>query len=122
VSLVASLAALTSIAIAYGRWIEKLNGMGKRVEILEVAKQRNDGAEIERVRVIDRVLNQHEDLIRQITEAKSIATDARHDGEENSDRVSQALATLERSINGMRLDLSQRLTAVETKLDMRTDE
>lgn len=116
ISLVLSVAAVVSVAIGYGRWLEKLNGMGRRVDALEAHKQRSDGAEIERIRVMERVLGQHEDLIRQIGEAKQMAQDANQLSEDNVSAVRIALDGMTRSVNDMRLDLSQRLTRVETKL------
>lgn len=122
VSLVASLTALAVALIGYGKWIERLNGMGGRVTTLEQKDQARVGAETERIRQLDRILNQHEDLIRQIGEAKGQATEARRESDENLLHMTSALSSLERSLNDMRLDLSQRMTAVETTLQLRGGE
>lgn len=122
VSLFTSVIALIGIAVAYGRWIEKLNGVGTRVKGLEEWKQRSDGAELERIRVVDRILSQHETLIGQIADAKAMAGEARREGDENVLHMTSSLQSLERAINALQLDLSQRMTAVETKLNVRSSE
>lgn len=115
-SLTLSLISVVTIGVAYGKWLEKLNGMGGRVKLLEEAKA---GAEAERDLFrtsIDRLLTQHESLIGQLGRHERSTESCREDTEKLGIDLGVKLSDLTREVGRLNLDLSTRITRVETTL------
>lgn len=119
-SLALSIIALITYAISYGKWLEKLNGVGKRVHELEtestIAKAERSAQE----KATTRLLDQHEQMLVQLGEAKRDTVACREDTEVLGIRIGTAVTELTREVSEMHNELSNRLTRVETILNGRT--
>ncbi len=116
VSLALSVVALISIAVGYGRWLEKLNGVGGRVKELEEAKVK---AETERdgfKEITNRLLTQHELMLHELGVHGRSTEACRDDTEKLGIDLGSKISDLTREVSKLNLDLSTRITRVETTI------
>jgi hypothetical protein len=108
-----------AVILGWGKLLEKLNGYGERLNTVE----KNQGeARIHRQelqRNLDRILDQHAVMLERLSEAKSTSERCDDDMQEIAINIGSRLDTVQRDINGMNLQLSQRLRAVETVLKIK---
>lgn len=116
VTLIASLGTLVIIPVSYGKWLEKMNGLGRRMKRIEDEQERARGTDVARQREIDRVLGQHEDLLRLVGESKRSAEQCLTDAEQHALEIGAQCSEILKAQNKMELGLSQRLTALETEV------
>ena len=113
------LAAAIAFPVAWGKVVQKLNGFGERQEKLEKAHEKAEGERETMQRQIDRVLTQHDGLIRQLGEAKRSTEKCSEETVDLGIAIGSKIDTLSREVNGMNLHLSQRIKAVETVLKIK---
>lgn len=123
VALAASIIALVLYPIAFGksrgRMLEQMNGLGRRTAKVEKDYERIDVENSERRREIDRVLAQHEEILRIVGEAKRSAEQCREDATDHSLRIGVQVSETLAAVTKMELRMAERLTALETELRMR---
>lgn len=116
VSLTLSMLALVGIAVGYGKWLEKLNGMGRRVGELETAKTMAF-AEHELFKAsINRLLSEQAQLIKELGKHERNTEACREDTANLGIALGSKIVELTREVGRLNLDLSTRLTKVETVL------
>jgi len=119
VALVLSVATAISIPIGWGKWIEKLNGMGTRVNKLELeaesARSEREQATIDMTRLID----QNARTLEAMGDHRRSTEVCREDTENLGIKIGAAVHELSGDVNAMKNDLSNRLTRVETILTER---
>jgi hypothetical protein len=116
VTLALSGVALVLIPVGYGKWLEKMNGLGGRVKEVEDEQRRLEGVDVERRLEIDRILANHETLLTRVGESKKSADRCLEDAERHAITIGSKVDEARTALNDLRLTLSERLTAVETEL------
>lgn len=116
VGFVVSLISLAAVLIGYGRWLEKLNGVGKRVAALEtesgVARTERQHLQRELTRMVDNVTSLTKDLGRH-----ERGTDqCREDTEKLGINLGSEIHKLTSTVSDLDKHLSVRLAQVETIL------
>jgi hypothetical protein len=111
-----------------GRWAEKLethktetkaalDGFGSRVSRMELGLEHEEGR-VDALEVqMSRTQGQYEALITLLGEAKESVNQFRMGTQTLGDKIERRIDDLKRDQNDMRLELSQRLKAVETILE-----
>lgn len=119
VSLILSVLALAGVLVGYGRWLEKLNGMGKRVGVLEGESATAKAERAAFQTQITRTLDNQTRLIEQMGEHKRTTEACREDTEQLGIKLGSELHELNHTISAMDKSLSVRLAQVETILKER---
>lgn len=118
VSLVTSIVSLFMIVvggtIAYGKWLQKLNGLGERVTSIERFRDEEQGKEIERIRTLDGINRDHKQLLIDVGDAKQASIKCGEDAIDHSLELGARVSEVARDVTQFKLDISQRITAVET--------
>lgn len=119
VSLILSVIALAGVLVGYGRWLEKLNGVGRRVATLETesAAARAERAAFQSQ--ITRMLDNQTALIERLGEQKRSTEACREDTEQLGIKLGSELHELNHTVSEMDKHLSVRLAQVETILKER---
>ena len=119
ISLALSIIALITYAISYGKWLEKLNGVGVRVALLETEATTAKAEREQHDRELDRLMHQNAETLRILGESKRSAEQCREETVDLGNTIGSKIDTISRQVNDMNLSLSQRVKAVETVLKMR---
>lgn len=105
-----------AVVLGWGKLLEKLNGYGERLSDVERAQNESLGHRTAMQRQIDRILDQHETLISLLGEAKRSSEKCSEETQDVAINIGSKIDTVSREVNGMNLQLSQRIKAVETIL------
>lgn len=120
VALVASLLSLVTVVVggtvAYGKWLNQIDGFGSRLGKVEEFKEQATGADVERRIQLDRIQHDHTDLIVRVGEAKEVGAQCREDAIEHQIVLGSRVADLDKKVTTFELSVSQRLTATETDI------
>ena len=119
VSLALSSIALVTYAISWGRWLEKLNGVGSRVAALETESTTARAEREQHDREIDRLMQQNAETLRILGESKRSAEQCREETVDLGITIGSKIDSISRQVNDMNLELSQRVRAVEVVLKLR---
>jgi len=119
VSLALSSIALVTYAIGWGRWLEKLNGVGGRVASLETESTTARAEREQHDREIDRLILQNAETLRILGESKRSAERCSEETVDMGITIGSKIDTIARQVIDMNLSLSQRMKAVETVLKIR---
>jgi hypothetical protein len=120
VALILSAIALAGVFVGYGRWLEKLNGVGRRVHKLETESAAGMVEHLTLSRQIDKLIEQHGQMLEKIGESKRSAESCHEDTEQMGIRIGSAVSDLTREVAAMNSDLATRITRVETILDQQS--
>lgn len=127
------LISLITIAVGWGKWMERFNGLGKRVSAVdaelitkvkesEIAHSRMDAearANAENIRI---VIERQTDLIAKIGEQKRSSETAHDDTERLGIDLGSKIADLTHAIATLDKGVSNRLVAIETTLKLKPPE
>lgn len=119
VALVLSICAIFGGFIAVGRFLQTLNGFGERLKLAEGRIDRSDGKQAAQQEQINRILDQHAVMLERLGEAKRSTEKCSEETVDLGIQIGSRIDTLSREVNGMNLQLSQRLKAVETILKIK---
>jgi hypothetical protein len=108
--------------IAYGKWLSRMNGLGRRVKAVEDDQVKIRAVQDERGLQFERLLTQHEALIEAVAGAKKSAEQCSNESEQHAMFIGSKVDELKNAASKMELSISQRLTVVETKIDIMTRE
>jgi biopolymer transport protein ExbB/TolQ len=111
--------AIVAQFIAWGKFLEKLNGYGVRLTKVEESQIAGRQHKQDLQRVSDRILDQHAAMLERLGEAKRTAEKCDEDTVELGISIGSRIDEMRREINEMNLNLSQRLKSVETVLKIR---
>jgi hypothetical protein len=122
------LASTAWLVFQSGRWAQKLedhkreiktgmDGLGARVGRIELGKEHEEGRVEALERQMSRTQGQYEALIALLGEAKESVNQFRMGNQALGEKFERGIGELRRDQNDMRLELSQRLKAVETILE-----
>jgi hypothetical protein len=118
-SIVTAITVLIGAPVAWGRWIQKINGLGERLKLVEDAQKESKGAEMERVRQFDEVMHEQRTIIAAIGRAEKSSESCREEIDQHALALGSLVSGAVTKMGAMELHLSQRLTAVETALNLR---
>ena len=104
--------------VGYSKWLAKINGLGARVKKVEDEQVKIRAVQDERGLQFERLLTQHEALIEAVAGAKKSAEQCSTDSEQHAMMIGAKVDELRGANNRMELSISQRLTAVETKMEV----
>lgn len=104
------------IVVGWGKMIEKLNGYGSRLTETEQAQSLADGKTQGIVLNVDRILNQHDLILKALGEAKRTAEKCGEDSDAIALRIENRLDVIKAELATVNLNLAQRLASVETRL------
>lgn len=104
--------------VAYGKWLARMNGLGRRVKDVEDSLVQVKTVQDERGRQFERILTQHEQLIAAVSDSKKSAEQCSADAEQHALMIGSKVDELKNINSKMELSISQRLTAVETKMEI----
>ena len=107
-----SLLTVAGMFIAYGKWLEKLNGVGGRVSNLEKGLTIANAERAVSARQIDKLVEQYGIMLERLGEAKRSSEACHDDTEALGIRIGTAVSELQREV-------ASRLTRVETILTER---
>jgi hypothetical protein len=119
IGLALSVLSLAAVLIGYGRWLEKLNGVGKRVKTLE---DKAIASEQEREQFHDEIkdiLATQKNILERMGEHGRGTEACREDTEKLGIELGAKVHEQTMAVNAMDKNLSNRLTAVETILKER---
>lgn len=130
---------LLTTAFAWGRWAQKittvredlikefnnhkdtiknqLDGFGGRVESMESEHDHINGRLEEASGHVQRILGQHDSILGLLGEARGSAVQCREDTQALGEKIERKLEGITTRIGAVELNLSQRLSSVETKID-----
>lgn len=144
ITLAAFLISLGATIFAWGKWAQKTNsvkgeliekidnhkehvknqldGFGGRVESMESEHDHINGRLDEASGHVQRILGQHDSILGLLGEAKGSAVQCREDTQALGEKIERKLENITNRIGEVELNLSQRLTGVETKIDFMVKE
>jgi len=111
-------AVVVGTIVGYSKWLTKMNGMGRRIKVVEDEQVRIKAVSDERGRQFERLLAQHESLIEAVAGAKKSAEQCSVESEQHALMIGSKVDEMKNKFGGMELSISQRLTAVETKMEI----
>jgi SMC interacting uncharacterized protein involved in chromosome segregation len=111
--------AIVAQFIAWGKFLEKLNGYGVRLTKVEESQIAGRQHKQDLQRVTDRILDQHAAMLERLGEARHTSEECREETVELGISIGTRIDEMRRGINEMNLNLSQRLKSVETVLKIR---
>lgn len=118
-ALVLSVVSIAAVLVGYGRWLEKLNGMGKRVSILEteatLAKSERGAFAVELRRMVDNVTM----LTREIGKHERNVEVCREDTEKLGISIGSEIHKLTGVVAALDKHLSVEIATVQTILKER---
>lgn len=103
------------------RLTERLNGFGLRLERTEAFEDRMNGMDSERVRHLDRIDAEHQNLHREAGEAKASAEGCADKMVQHAIELGVLVRELEKRVGQFELAISQRVKGVETDIKHLSD-
>lgn len=116
IALVTSIAGVVGGFVAYGKWIQRMNGFGERLNTVEAELNRSKGAEMERIRQFDAVMHEQRAIVASIARAEKASEACREEIGQHALTIGSQVAQAMTKMNAMEVNVSQRLAAVETAL------
>lgn len=119
VSLFLSIVVIVGGLIAFGKFLQTLNGFGVRLKAVEGRQDKTDGNQNAMQGQINQILGQHGTILERLGEAKKSAEKCNEDTVDLGIQIGSKIDVLGREVNAMNLSLSQRMKAVETVLKLK---
>ncbi len=107
---------LIGAVIGWGKMLEKLNGYGGRLSEVESEQEKALGAAIVTQRTLDRILDQHDGILKQLGEAKRTAEKCGEDTDAMGYRIEAKVDAVRDQVTKVTLDVAQRLAGLEARL------
>jgi hypothetical protein len=121
VALIIAVAAILGGFIAFGRFLQTLNGFGERLKVAEGRLDKSQGHRDAMQTQINRILDQHQTMLERLGEAKRSTEKCSEDTVDLGIAIGSKIDGVSREVNALALQLSQRIKAVETVLKLKGD-
>lgn len=108
----ALLAGATSM-YAWGKWTQTINGFGERVKDVETRVDYADARDGQMQQNIDRVLNQHSNILEKLGESKKAAEQCSKDMDLSTHRIETKLDAIRDTVSRIDKELSGKIAALE---------
>ena len=118
-TLIGMIFSVGAVILGWGKLLEKLNGYGERLNIVEKNQGEARVHRQELQRNLDRVLDQHQTMLERLSEARQTSEKCNEDVQDVAINIGARIDAVSRDINAMNLSLSQRIRAVETVLKIK---
>lgn len=115
-SITTAIVMLVGGTLAWGKWLDRMNGFGERLKLVEDKQERDEGADVERLRQFDAVMAEQRHIVAAVARAEKAAESCRTEADQHALEIGSRTIEVINKLNSMELALAQRLTAVETKL------
>lgn len=99
--------------LAWGRWVEHLNGLGKRVEKTEQAEERRMQQATDLVRMVERCADTQTSLVERVAEARKAAEACDDKARDHSLELGVKIDDLRKEVR----TLADRMLVMETRAD-----
>ncbi len=98
---------------AWGKWTQTINGFGERVKGVETRLDYSDARDAQMQQNIDRVLNQHSNILEKLGEVKKGAEQCSEDMDASTHRIETKLDAVRDTVSRIDKELSGKIAALE---------